>query len=255
VSGEPVAAMVLAAGAGERYGEPKALARTGGESWLVTSLLRLAAADYDPVVIVLGAGAVEALDLLAAEGIRASAVAGAESTEPALGPPDPGLARSAPAGRPKVGPAAAPARNDRFLWVCNHDWRLGRTGSIHRGLESIPPACCGVLIHQVDFPEVRTETFAFLRACFMEESGRAERIVLPTREGKRGHPILVGRGIWPEIRALAADEPLFRVVRRDPERVREVAVSDPGIHHNRNLPSGADGSDSSGLTARETGET
>jgi CTP:molybdopterin cytidylyltransferase MocA len=46
---------------------------------------------------------------------------------------------------------------------------------------------------------------------------------------------VIGRAVWREIEVLRADEPLRLVVRRDPARVIEVAVDDPGIHDNVNL--------------------
>lgn len=56
--GEPVAGLLLAAGAGSRMGRPKALVHDGdGTSWLARSLAVLRAGGCDPVVVVLGAEA------------------------------------------------------------------------------------------------------------------------------------------------------------------------------------------------------
>ncbi|MBG6058477.1 molybdenum cofactor cytidylyltransferase [Cryobacterium sp. MP_M3] len=97
----PVAGLVLAAGAGSRYGRPKALATTPeGTSWLVRAVHTLAAAGCHPVIVVLGAGADEAEALLGdyhpgelvvsraedwADGLSASLRAGLR-TAAALGP-------------------------------------------------------------------------------------------------------------------------------------------------------------------------
>src|SRR4051794_23024642 len=54
----PVAGLVLAAGGGRRYGMPKALVEYGG-SLLVERAVRTAAAVCDPVLVVLGARAVD----------------------------------------------------------------------------------------------------------------------------------------------------------------------------------------------------
>ena len=54
----PVAALVLAAGGGRRYGMPKALVRYEG-SLLVERAVRTAGAVCDPVLVVLGAQAVD----------------------------------------------------------------------------------------------------------------------------------------------------------------------------------------------------
>jgi len=57
-SDRPVAGLVLAAGGGRRYGMPKALVELDG-SLLVERAVRTATAVCDPVLVVLGAAAVE----------------------------------------------------------------------------------------------------------------------------------------------------------------------------------------------------
>ena len=57
-SDAPVAGLVLAAGGGRRYGMPKALVEYGG-SLLVERAVRTAAAVCDPVLVVLGAQAMD----------------------------------------------------------------------------------------------------------------------------------------------------------------------------------------------------
>ncbi|MFG6503542.1 NTP transferase domain-containing protein [Microbacterium sp. P05] len=53
-----ICGIVLAAGAGTRFGGPKALARTaGGESWLTLAVEALTDGGCDEVVVVVGAGA------------------------------------------------------------------------------------------------------------------------------------------------------------------------------------------------------
>jgi CTP:molybdopterin cytidylyltransferase MocA len=62
-----VCGVVLAAGAGTRFGGPKALARTAaGEPWLALAVGTLRAAGCEPVVVVLGTGADEAEPLVPA---------------------------------------------------------------------------------------------------------------------------------------------------------------------------------------------
>jgi CTP:molybdopterin cytidylyltransferase MocA len=124
--------------------------------------------------------------------------------------------------------------------VENARWREGRTSSIQEGLRALSPVSRGALLHQVDFPEVRAETVRALVASFAGLPRSEGQILVPVEGGRRGHPIVLGRSIWPEVAALSADEPLRTVVHRDPARVVEVAVPDPGIHRNRNVPSAED---------------
>ncbi len=62
--------LLLAAGAGTRIGGPKALLRDAdGTSWLLRAVAALREGGCDPVTVVLGAGAEEALPLLADTGV------------------------------------------------------------------------------------------------------------------------------------------------------------------------------------------
>ncbi len=72
---ERLVGVVLAAGAGTRFGGPKALARDDAGAWLPRACTLLADAGCEPVVAVLGAGADEARHLLpkGAHGVVAEA--------------------------------------------------------------------------------------------------------------------------------------------------------------------------------------
>ena len=65
-----ICGIVLAAGAGTRFGGPKALARTPeGEPWIARAARALRDGGCDEVVVVLGAGA-DAAALLVPDGTR-----------------------------------------------------------------------------------------------------------------------------------------------------------------------------------------
>jgi molybdenum cofactor cytidylyltransferase len=166
------AALVLAAGASARLGQPKALVPVAGEPAL---------ASCAPVVVVTGAHH----DQLA----------------------------------PLVMP---PARI-----VQNEAWRDGRTGSLQRGLQALPPD--DVIVWPVDHPVVASGTLRRLL------SAQAP-IRVPVHAGRRGHPTYFAAELRPELLALAQDEPLRAVVHRQPRRVEEVPVDDPGILLNLDTP-------------------
>ncbi len=189
-----LAGLILAAGEGSRAGGPKALAVTNGQTWIEIAVRLLREAGLGHIVVVLGARHEEIRPLVREE-----------------------------AGHVSV--------------VLNPAWRHGRTGSLQCGWREIE-AARGVLLHQVDFPEVRPDTIRSLGEAFVaatpDNPGPERCIFVPTEGGRRGHPILLGRDLWPEVSMLGPDEPLHAVLRRDPKRVIEVPVEDPGIHRNRN---------------------
>jgi CTP:molybdopterin cytidylyltransferase MocA len=221
-----VAGIVLAAGEGIRFGGPKALALSGDRTWLEVAISTLLHGGCRPVIVVLGASAATAR-----AGVR--------------------LHRPGPEPR---GDAPDPTTDDpRILWVVNESWQSGRTGSLQAGLRALPPEVPAVVIHAVDHPDVRSETVArLIAACrppipaaaslpptpggFPADPGKTlgESIFLPVHGGRRGHPVLLQRAVWPEVLALAPDESLRNTIRRDAARVGEVEVDDPAIHGNRN---------------------
>jgi len=221
-----IAGLILAAGEGSRFGGPKALATSNGKGWLPLAAETLIDAGIGRIAIVIGSGA---------DAVR---------TDPDLAP------LLASAGVPDLAPFHAPGRvpvpapspalgrvpGAAITLVHNEDWPRGRTGSIQRGLAALPAGASGVLIHQVDFPFVRAATLRSLIDRFLSDPLAEERILVPVFQGRRGHPILIGRGILSEIRALGADEPLHLLLRKDPSRVIEVAVPDAGILRNMNRP-------------------
>ena len=197
-------AMILAAGEGKRFGGPKALGRLEGKSWLRIAYDLLCEAGADTVAIVLGADA-----------RRVRSECGVDESEH--------LAAVKP------------------VWIVNEKWQAGRTGSIQCGLSCFGAQIDTVLIHQVDFPFVQSQTIRALFQKFAKnksgsngENKTADRIHLPRFKGRNGHPILISRGIWPEINSLGPDDPLSIVVSSLPERIDIVEVEDDGIHRNRN---------------------
>ena len=76
-----------------------------------------------------------------------------------------------------------------------------------------------------DMPRIDSAT---LRA--LARLSTADNIVVPSQNGKRGHPVIFGRNFWPELLALQGDTGARDLLLRHPHHVIEVAVPDAGIH-------------------------
>jgi CTP:molybdopterin cytidylyltransferase MocA len=175
------AAIVLAAGASTRLGQPKALVAIRGRPAIAHLCLTLREAGVDVVVVL-----------------------GAEATR---------IAKAVPS----------------FASVIVHtDWERGRSGTIKAGVRHVP-ASAAVLVCPVDHPAIATTTLRALRAA-------RGSVRIPTHEGRRGHPTWFAASLRAELLALRDDEPLSDVVHRDPSRVIEVAVDDPGVLLNVDTP-------------------
>jgi molybdenum cofactor cytidylyltransferase len=159
----PIAGLVLAAGAGSRYGSPKALVRgADGVPWLVRAAETLERAGCFPVIVVLGAGAGEAEALLGESG--------------------------GPAGRPVVHAA---------------DWAEGLSASLRAGLlaaAALAPEPVAVAVVPVDVPDLDVATVARLLGEWPLGSGGAsvdaDTLRQATFGGRPGHPVVLGRTHW-----------------------------------------------------------
>jgi molybdenum cofactor cytidylyltransferase len=108
--------------------------------------------------------------------------------------------------------------------VFNPDYEQGMITSLQAGIRSLPLRTSGALLCLVDHPLVDSETIELL----VRNVG-PDRIVVPTFEGRRGHPVLFGSRILQEILALSASQGANIVVQKDPSRVVQVSVNSRGI--------------------------
>ncbi|MNV33987.1 molybdopterin-guanine dinucleotide biosynthesis protein MobA [compost metagenome] len=84
------------------------------------------------------------------------------------------------------------------------------------------PTESACLIALADMPWLRADTCLQVAA-----ATRRHRIVAPTWQGRRGHPVAFARDLWPELAALAGDVGARSVLMRHP--VHELVVDDPGV--------------------------
>ena len=109
--------------------------------------------------------------------------------------------------------------------VVNPNYSLGQLSSFHVGLEHSHDADA-VLLCLADHPFITTEVIDAVIGAF-ESSGRP--IVVPTYEGRRGHPTLFARALFDELRAAPLDQGARVVVRAHADEVLEVATTENGI--------------------------
>ena len=76
-------------------------------------------------------------------------------------------------------------------------------------------------------PEIGEKTVVDL--CERLVKAGPETIVLPVKDGQRGHPVLFGRGLRDELLALSGDQGARLVVDAHPKWVVEVDADNPGI--------------------------
>lgn len=106
--------------------------------------------------------------------------------------------------------------------VENPDYRDGLSTSLKAGVAALPSEIDGALICLGDMPLLTPGDIARLLAAFNPTEARA--IVVPTRRGKRGNPVLWGRRFFAEMREGAGDTGAKHLIGAYPELVAEVEM-------------------------------
>jgi molybdenum cofactor cytidylyltransferase len=112
-----------------------------------------------------------------------------------------------------------------FLY--NNEYASGLASSLRRGLAALPDDCDGALVALGDMPLVTAAEITRLVNAFNPVEGRA--IVVPTRRGKRGNPVLWGRRFFGEMRDLGGDVGARHLIGAYPEAVAEVEMTGDGV--------------------------
>ena len=110
--------------------------------------------------------------------------------------------------------------------ILNPDPTEGPITSLRAALAELPDDVdwCGWC--PVDHPLLESGT---VRRLIDVARANPKAIVLPVVDGERGHPVIFPRAVFHELTAPGLREGAREVVRRNPDRVIEVPVDDPGV--------------------------
>ncbi len=106
--------------------------------------------------------------------------------------------------------------------VLNHHIDGDMASSVRAGLAAVPSGTRAILAYPCDHPLVTPGTLAAMDKRSMEQPGS---IVIPTYEGRRGHPVLFPRVILEEIKRVPT---LRHVVSRHPDEIILLETNDEG---------------------------
>ena len=123
---------------------------------------------------------------------------------------------------------------DPTMVVINNDWEKGQLSSIHAALRSLPVALTdGVLLCLVDHPLI---TGALVRELIEKFYSSGKPIVIPTYNGKRGHPAVFSSKLYDELLAAPLEQGARSVVWAHAADVLEVPTIEEGVVLNLNDP-------------------
>lgn len=123
--------------------------------------------------------------------------------------------------------AAYPVR-----WVVNADYQTGMLSSVQCGLRAVGRAA-DYLIFLGDQPRLSR---ALIEQVLQARKQVREGIIIPTANGKRGHPVLICNAYRTEILGLPPDVGLNLVTRGHPEDTCELPVAEKAILTDMDTP-------------------
>jgi molybdenum cofactor cytidylyltransferase len=111
--------------------------------------------------------------------------------------------------------------------VRNPDFAAGLSTSLKRGIAALPDDLDGAIVCLGDMPLISGRHLDRLIAAFNPLEGRA--IIVPTRGGKRGNPVLWSKRFFAEMGGLAGDVGAKHLIGEHAELVAEVEMDDDAV--------------------------
>lgn len=110
--------------------------------------------------------------------------------------------------------------------VRNPHFASGMASSLQAGLAALPGSTQGAIILLADMPLITAALIDGLLARY-EEAGAGADAVMPVLDGAPGHPVLLGRALFPAVAGLRGDEGARRLLATG--RVLRYAVDDHAV--------------------------
>ena len=115
----------------------------------------------------------------------------------------------------------------KLTFVHNPDFAQGLSTSMKAGLAGLPPDIDGAVVLLGDMPRIAPGEIDRLIAHFNPVEGRA--IVVPTRKGKRGNPVLLGKQMFLDLARVEGDSGARDVIAAHPDLVAEAEMDTDGV--------------------------
>lgn len=125
--------------------------------------------------------------------------------------------------------------NPDVKYFCAPDSAQGMGSSLANGMKNAR-VWQAALVFLGDMPFVQAETVESLLAEYEFRRHDCDPIVLPSREGKSGHPVLFDKAYFSDIEALHGDKGAKSVIDAHGDKVFSVEVADPGVIYDIDTP-------------------
>ena len=118
-------------------------------------------------------------------------------------------------------------------FVNNENYHLGMLSSVQAGFKALPADAEAAVVMLGDQPFLAPRIIDDVIGAYREER---KGIVIPTFQGRRGHPVLVDLGFREEVLALDPADGLRRLMQAHPRDILEVETGDANILRDMDTP-------------------
>ena len=122
---------------------------------------------------------------------------------------------------------------DSWTYLNNPDPDRGQLSSIQIGLAKMTNKVIGMLLVLVDHPLVMLSTY---QGIINKANQYPDSIIIPSFDGKNGHPVYFGRKYFQELLQAPLDKGARAVVHKYHEQIIKICVKDKGILQDIDLP-------------------
>ncbi len=119
------------------------------------------------------------------------------------------------------------------LVAFNEDASTEMIDSVRIGLNAIENAPAGILVCPGDLPRL---TIDDAKSCIDAFGKRPDRIIIATRHGRRGHPLIIPFSLSPFIHSVDCDDGLHRLRLVHADLVQPVECMSDGVLHDADTP-------------------
>ena len=111
--------------------------------------------------------------------------------------------------------------------LVNPDYEHGQLSSLQCGLKHLSSAGLdGVMVFLIDHPMIHRDLVNQLIKAFRRNDAK---IVIPSFEHRRGHPMIFGAELFSELLAAPFDQGAVSVVRKHQHEILHLEVDEPGV--------------------------
>jgi len=118
--------------------------------------------------------------------------------------------------------------NEGLLTIVDEKVREGMGASLAAGVQTVVARCQpdAIVVALADMPTIQSSTVSTLLEAWQADEGR-HLAAAPFFEGKRGHPVVFGRPLFPRLAALSGERGAGAII--EALQILVVDINDPGV--------------------------